>query len=221
VKHHPALEVVAWVQSVATLEASVNPDTVRASDVEASVIRCPDASAEASMRAEIDDARTAGDTVGGIVGCVARGVPVGLGEPVFDKLEAELAKAMLSLPASKSFEIGSGLAGTRLRGSAHNDAFTTEGGRVVTTTNNSGGIQGGISNGMPLFLRVGFKPVSTLFRPQDTVDVAGEAVRFTPEKGRHDSCVLPRAVPMVEAMVWLTLADHWLRQVALTQEIPR
>jgi chorismate synthase len=218
--HYPALEVTAWVQSVADVESDVDSDKVSQDDVEKSLIRCPDSHAEPLMRAEIESAKADGDTVGGVVACVVRGVPVGLGEPVFDKLEADLAKAMLSLPASKSFEVGSGLAGTRMRGSAHNDSFRSQNGRVVTTTNHSGGIQGGISNGMPILIRVGFKPVSTLFLKQKTVDSNGENVEFSPEAGRHDACVLPRAVPMVEAMVWLVLADHWLRHIALTQKVP-
>jgi chorismate synthase len=218
--HHADIDVVAWVSSVAHVTSLVSADTVTLEEVEKSPIRCPDTNAEGLMRAEIDAAKAEGDTVGGVVACVARGVPMGLGEPVFDKLEADLAKAFLSLPASKSFEVGSGLEGTRLRGSAHNDAFAARGGRVVTATNRSGGIQGGISNGMPLFLRVGFKPVSTLFQTQKTVDVEGTPVDFAPTSGRHDACVLPRAVPMVEAMTWLVLADHWLRQVALRQRVP-
>lgn len=218
--HHPTLDVVAWVSTVANISSNVDANTVKQGDVEKSPVRCPDPRAEALMCAEIDAAKAEGDTVGGVVACVARNVPVGLGEPVFDKLEADLAKAFLSLPASKSFEVGSGLEGTRLRGSAHNDAFVQRGGRVMTTTNRSGGIQGGISNGMPLVVRVGFKPVSTLFQTQKTVDVEGTPVDFTPAAGRHDSCVLPRAVPMVEAMTWLVLADHWLRQVALRQKVP-
>jgi chorismate synthase len=219
-ERYPAIEVVAWVRAVAGVEATVDAATVTQDDVEASPVRCPDARVEPAMRAEIEAAKADGDTVGGVVECVARGVPAGLGEPVFDKLEAELAKAMLSLPASKSFEIGSGLEGTRLRGSAHNDAFGMESGRVITTTNNSGGVQGGISNGMPIAVRVGFKPVSTLFKSQATVDAQGNETTFAPAAGRHDSCVLPRAVPMVEAMTWLVLVDHWMRQVALTQKVP-
>ena len=143
--------------------------------------------------------------------CVVRGLPAGLGEPVFDKLDADLAKAMISLPAAKGFELGSGFAGTLLTGREHNDAFEPDGsGGVATRTNRSGGIQGGISNGMPIELAVAFKPVATIFHEQDTVDVAGEATTVKP-RGRHDPCVLPRAVPIVEAAAALVLADHWLR----------
>jgi chorismate synthase len=142
-------------------------------------------------------------------------VPPGLGDPVFDKLEADLAKAMLSLPATKGFEIGSGFAGTRLRGSEHNDAFVNEGGRVRTTTNRSGGIQGGISNGEDIVFRIGFKPTATIAQAQQTVSVTGEAAELK-ARGRHDACVLPRAVPMVEAMTRLVLVDHLLRQRALS-----
>ncbi|MCP5064958.1 MAG: chorismate synthase, partial [bacterium] len=153
-------------------------------------------------------------SLGGVVECVARGVPAGLGEPVFDKLEADLAKGMMSLPASKGFEIGSGFGGTRLSGSEHNDPFVPGmDGRPHTTTNRSGGIQGGISNGEPITLRVAFKPTATIAIEQDTVDREGHATKLS-AKGRHHPCVLPRAVPLVEAMVYLVLADHWLRQRA-------
>ena len=149
-----------------------------------------------------------------MVTCLVRNAPVGLGEPVFDKLEADLAKAMLSLPASKGFEIGSGFAGTLLKGSEHNDAFVQEGDRVRTLTNRSGGVQGGISNGEDIVFRVAFKPVATIAQKQQTVSVSGEAAELQ-ARGRHDPCVLPRAVPMVEAMTRLVLVDHWLRQRAI------
>ena len=169
------------------------------------------------MYALIDEVRRRGDSVGGVVECIARGVPAGLGEPVFDKLEADLAKALISLPAAKGFEIGSGFAGTALTGSEHNDPFTTDAkGRTRTTSNRSGGIQGGISNGEAILLRVAFKPTATVRVAQQTVDRAGKPVVLE-AGGRHDPCVLPRAVPMVEAMVCLTLADHWLRQRAGTR----
>jgi chorismate synthase len=145
-----------------------------------------------------------------VIECVIRGTPPGLGEPVFHKLEADLAGAMLSLPATKGFEIGSGFAGTQLKGSEHNDAFVMEGDRVRTTTNRSGGIQGGISNGEPIFFRIAFKPTATIFQKQQTVTVTGEATELQ-ARGRHDPCVLPRAVPMVEAMAALVLCDHALR----------
>ena len=157
--------------------------------------------------------RRVGDTVGGIVEGVARGVPAGWGEPVFDRLEADLGKAMLSLPASKGFEIGSGFAGITLTGTQHNDAFRVRAGKVFTTTNRSGGVQGGISNGQPIFFRVAFKPVATVMREQDTVDDKFRNTTIT-GRGRHDPCVLPRAVPMVEAMSALVLVDHALRHKA-------
>jgi chorismate synthase len=164
------------------------------------------------MIAAIDDARREGDTVGGVIRCVARKVPAGWGAPVFDKLTAALAQAMMSLPASRGFEIGDGFASTRLRGSQHNDPFAVDpdSGRIFTTTNHSGGVQGGISNGETLRFAVAFKPVATLFRPQHTVTRELQPVVFQP-KGRHDPCVLPRAVPMVEAMAALVLCDHMLR----------
>jgi chorismate synthase len=153
-----------------------------------------------------------GDSCGGVITCVVRQPPVGLGMPVFDKLEADLAKAVMSLPATKGFEIGSGFGGTLLKGSEHNDAFLPSGdGRLHTATNNSGGIQGGISNGEPIVIRVGFKPTATIRKAQQTINARGEATTLE-AKGRHDPCVLPRAVPMVEAMVALVLADHLLRQ---------
>ncbi|TNF35593.1 MAG: chorismate synthase [Deltaproteobacteria bacterium] len=207
------VEIVAWVDQVADVVASVDPGTVtRAAVAAGAPVECPDAAAKARMQAVIEAARGAGDTVGGIVRCVARGVPAGLGDPVFDKLDARLAYAMLGLPAAKGFDLGSGFAGILLRGSEHNDPFVTDAaGRVVTTTNRSGGVQGGISNGMPLDFRVAFKPVATHFKAQQTVTEDGEPVTFT-AKGRHDPCVLPRAVVIVEAMTALVLADAWLRQ---------
>jgi chorismate synthase len=214
------VEVLAWVRRVHEVEAKVDPATVRLAEVEANPVRCPDPEAAREMAERIDAARRAGDSLGGEVECVARGVPAGLGEPVFDKLEAELAKALLSLPASKGFEIGSGFAGTRMTGSAHNDPFLPgEGGRPRTASNRSGGVQGGISNGEPIWVRVAFKPTATIAKAQQTVDREGRAVTLE-ARGRHDPCVLPRAVPMVEAMVCLVLADHWLRQRAL-DALPR
>ncbi|HET6304566.1 MAG TPA: chorismate synthase [Myxococcota bacterium] len=214
------VEVLAWVRRVHEIEAKVDLAGVRLADVEANPVRCPDPEAAREMAERIDAARRAGDSLGGEVECVARGVPPGLGEPVFDKLEAELAKALLSLPASKGFEIGSGFAGTRMTGSAHNDPFLPgEGGRPRTASNRSGGVQGGISNGEPIWVRVAFKPTATIAKAQQTVDRAGRAVTLE-ARGRHDPCVLPRAVPMVEAMVCLVLADHWLRQRAL-DALPR
>jgi chorismate synthase len=206
----PELEVVAYVKSVHQLEASINPETVEPSMVEKSIVRCPDPKASEAMIELIKTMRKDGNSVGGVIECVARNVPVGLGEPVFDKLEADLARAMLSLPATKGFEIGSGFAGSRMTGSEHNDLFEVREGKVATKTNYSGGIQGGITNGEPIFFRVAFKPTATISRPQQTVDVTGAQTELA-ARGRHDPCVLPRAVPMVEAMTLLVLCDHWLR----------
>ncbi len=206
----PELEIVAYVKSIHLLTATVDPATVRFEDVEANIVRCPDAPMAEKMIDFIKEVRSEGDSVGGVIECVVRGVPAGWGEPVFDKLEAELAKAMLSLPATKGFEIGSGFSGTLMRGSEHNDAFEMREGKVRTRTNLSGGIQGGISNGEPIFFRVAFKPTATIFREQDTVTTSGENTKLK-ARGRHDACVLPRAVPMVEAMVALVLCDHALR----------
>ncbi len=205
------LEIVAYVKSIHALTADVDPATVRFDEVEANIVRCPDAAMAEKMISFIKGVRSEGDSVGGVIECVIRGVPPGWGEPVFDKLEAELAKAMLSLPATKGFEIGSGFTGTLMRGSEHNDAFEMRDGKVRTRTNLSGGIQGGISNGEPIFFRVAFKPTATIFREQDTVTTTGENTTLK-ARGRHDACVLPRAVPMVEAMAALVLCDHALRQ---------
>ncbi|MBE2178966.1 MAG: chorismate synthase [Chthoniobacterales bacterium] len=210
---HPGIEVVAWVSRVHQVESSVDPATVSASAIEANAVRCPDAAAAERMIARIKEARSDGDSVGGLLECVVRGCPAGLGEPVFDKLEADLAKAMLSLPATKGFEIGSGFEGTKLTGHEHNDAFEMRGGRTRTVTNRSGGVQGGISNGEDIVFRVAFKPTATIAKVQRTVTADGENTELA-ARGRHDPCVLPRAVPIVEAMVWLVLCDHALRQRA-------
>jgi chorismate synthase len=210
-KFCPDFEIVAYVKSVHRLEADVDPDHVRFEAVEESIVRCPDPRAAAEMIELIKTMRKEGNSVGGVVECVVRGVPPGLGEPVFDKLEADLAKAMLSLPATKGFEIGSGFAGSQSTGAEHNDLFEMQGGRVRTRTNFSGGIQGGISNGENIFFRVAFKPTATILRPQQTVTVSGQPTELA-ARGRHDPCVLPRAVPMVEAMASLVLCDHLLRQ---------
>lgn len=212
----PDVEVIGWVDRVYDISAKVNPEFVTLSKVEESAIRCPDKNAEVLMKQKILQAKEEGDSLGGSVRCVGKNIPPGLGEPVFDKLEADLAKAMLSLPAVRSFEIGEGFAATYLKGSENNDPFSiNESGKVVTKTNKSGGVQGGISNGMPITLSVGFKPVSTIFKQQNTVTKNLAEVSFSAKEGRHDSCVLPRAVPLVEAMFWLVLADHLLRQIAI------
>jgi chorismate synthase len=205
-------EVLAWVQRIHTISTSVDPLAVSLEAVERTIVRCPDAAVAEQMIERIKAIGREGDSCGGVIECVVRNVPIGLGMPVFDKLEADLAKAVMSLPATKGFEIGSGFAGSLLLGSQHNDPFLpSEGGRLRTATNNSGGIQGGISNGEAITLRVAFKPTATIRKPQQTIDATGVATVLE-AKGRHDPCVLPRAVPMVEAMVALVLADHVLRQ---------
>jgi chorismate synthase len=211
--HVHGVEIVAWVDAVAELACGpVDEQTIDRAQVDRNLVRCPDPELAAHIEAAIREARKQGDTLGGVVRCVIRNVPPGWGEPVFAKLTAELAGAMMSLPASRGFEIGEGFAATRMRGSTHNDPFTMQGARVRTTTNHSGGIQGGISNGEAIRLAVAFKPVATIFKPQQTVTRTGEPIEFTPSKGRHDPCVLPRAVPMVEAMAALVLVDHMLRR---------
>jgi chorismate synthase len=207
------VEVLAYVRQVQRVAANINPEKVKFAQIESNIMRCPDEHVAEKMIRLVEKMRRTGDSVGGVVEGVARGVPAGWGEPVFDKLEADLAKAMLSLPASKGFEIGSGFAGTLLTGREHNDPFRSRGGKVITTSNYSGGIQGGISNGQTIYFRVGFKPVATVMHSQNTVDVHLENTTLK-GRGRHDPCVLPRAVPMVEAMTALVLADHALRQKA-------
>ncbi len=212
----PDADVIGWVDRIYDIQAEVNGAIVSFANVEASQIRCPDKKSEELMKQKIIQAKAEGDSLGGVVRCVARNIPSGLGEPVFDKLEAELAKAMLSLPAVRSFEIGDGWASTYLMGSENNDPFSIDtNGNVITQSNKSGGIQGGISNGMPIIISVGFKPVSTIFKSQNTVTKDFKETTFTAKAGRHDPCVLPRAVPLVEAMFWLVIADHLLRQISL------
>ena len=207
------VEVLAYVKQVQRLVADVDPERVKTRDVEANIVRCPDPVTAEKMIRLIEKTRKAGDSLGGTVEGIARGVPAGWGEPVFDKLEADLAKAMMSLPASKGFDIGSGFSGVVLTGREHNDPFRARGGKVHTTSNRSGGIQGGISNGETIYFRVAFKPVATIMHEQDTVDVDFQNTTLK-GRGRHDPCVLPRAVPMVEAMTALVLIDHALRQKA-------
>jgi chorismate synthase len=211
-KQMAGVEIIAYVKRIKDLEAVVDPDTVTMEQVESNIVRCPDLESVDRMIELIEQMRNQGDSIGGVVECVARRVPLGLGAPVFDKLEADLAKAVMSLPATKGFEIGSGFAGTLMTGSEHNDEFyTDESGRIRTVTNRSGGVQGGISNGENIMIRVAFKPTATIRKEQRTVTNTGEEVTLS-AKGRHDPCVLPRAVPMVEAMVALVLCDHLLRQ---------
>ena len=209
----PTLEIVAWVRSVHSLSAEVDPSKVTQADVEANIVRCPDPIMAERMIDFIKEVRSEGDSVGGVIECVIRGIPAGWGSPVFDRLEADLAKGMLSLPATKGFEIGSGFSGTLLRGSEHNDLFTADGGKIRTVTNRSGGVQGGISNGESILFRTAFKPTATIFKGQQTVTPQGEST-ILKARGRHDPCVLPRAVPMVEAMAALVLVDHALRHRA-------
>jgi chorismate synthase len=204
--------IVAWVDEVAGITAAVDEAAVERDAVDATDIRCPDPAAAPAMIERVEAARKAGDSVGGVIRAIARGVPPGWGEPVFDKLDADIAKAMMSIPAVKGIEIGSGFAGTQLTGSQHNDLFyRRDDGAIGTRTNRSGGIQGGISNGEPVTVRIAFKPTATILQPQPTVDPAGNPTVLEP-RGRHDPCVLPRAVPIVEAMLALVLADHCLRQ---------
>ena len=203
---------VAYVAEVHDIAGEIDPTRVTAEAVEANDVRCPDPQAAERMIARIEKVRKAGDSVGGIVGAIVRGCPAGLGEPVFDKLTADLAKGLMSLPATRGVEFGIGFAATRMTGSTHNDEFEKRDGRIRTVTNRSGGIQGGISNGEDILLRVAFKPTATINHPQRTVTRDGEPAELR-AKGRHDPCVLPRAVPMVEAMINLVLLDHMLRCV--------
>ncbi|NNE90227.1 MAG: chorismate synthase [Verrucomicrobiales bacterium] len=207
------LEIVAYVKTVRDIEAEVDSDSVTLADVESNIVRTGDPAAAEKMIELIKEMRADGNSVGGTIECVIRNCPVGLGMPVFDRLEADLAKAMLSLPATKGFEVGSGFAGTQLTGRDHNDPFRMEGDRVRTASNRSGGVQGGISNGENIIFRVAFKPTATIMTAQDTVSTEKEDTELT-GRGRHDPCVLPRAVPIVEAMSALVLCDHALRQRA-------
>lgn len=200
------LSINAYVSAVGNIKLEADPATVDFAEIENNPVRCPDQAKAAEMEAYIKQIRKEGDTIGGIVTCVIKKVPVGLGEPVFDKLHAELGKAMLSINAVKGFEYGSGFEGTSMKGSAHNDLFNTDG---TTKTNQSGGVQGGISNGMDIYFRVAFKPVATIMQNQETINSKGDTVAMQ-GKGRHDPCVVPRAVPIVEAMAALVLADFKL-----------
>lgn len=205
------VEIIGYVKRIKDLEAAIDPATVTLEQVESNIVRCPNPDSAKQMIQLIEDIRDQGDSIGGVVECVVRNAPTGLGSPVFDKLEADLAKAVMSLPASKGFEIGSGFAGTLLTGSQHNDEFYIDDtGAVRTLSNRSGGVQGGISNGELIILRVAFKPTATIRKEQKTVTREGSETTLA-AKGRHDPCVLPRAVPMVEAMVALVLCDHLLR----------
>jgi chorismate synthase len=212
IRHLSDCDVMAWVARVGDIAMDMLPEDITREAIEANPVRCPDPQAARAMEERILAVRKAGDSVGGVVEGQIRGLPAGLGEPVYDKFEAELAKAMLSINASKGFEFGSGFSGTAMLGSQHNDPFILdENGRIATSSNRSGGVQGGISNGMPVYFRVAFKPTSTILQPQETLGPDGRPVTLEP-KGRHDPCVLPRAVPVVEAMAALVVADFLLRQ---------
>jgi chorismate synthase len=233
------VEITAWVRRIGAIEAAL-PDLERLGSataetapaapvtrelIDATPVRCPDLEAAARMIAAVEEARREGDSLGGVSECVVRGVPAGLGDPVFDKLEADFARAMLSIPACTGFELGSGFSGALRRGSEHNDAFrplsaADAGRRIGTATNRSGGIQGGISNGEAIWFRAAFKPTATIRSAQETVDRAGRA-QVLEAQGRHDPCVLPRAVPIIESMTALVLCDHWLRQLAIGEAAER
>jgi len=204
-------EILSWVKRIHDIDSEINKDKVSISKIDSNIVRCPDEKVAAKMIERIKQLKKQGDSCGGVVECLVRNVPSGLGMPVFDKLEADLAKALMSLPATKGFEIGSGFSGTFLKGSEHNDSFIRSDNinRLRTTSNNSGGIQGGISNGENIDMKIAFKPTATIGKEQQTVNVDGNEVLLK-AKGRHDPCVLPRAVPMVDAMVALVLADHLL-----------
>lgn len=213
-REHHKIEIVSFVETVGDITASVHEDTVTRAECEVNDVRCPDAETAAKMIALIESVRDAGDSVGGVIRTIVRNVPAGLGEPVFDKLNADLGKGMLSINAVKGFEIGSGFAGVSMRGSTHNDLFEKDSaGATHTKTNHAGGVLGGISNGEPLLFRTAFKPVSTIRKPQQTVHEDGSIVTIE-GTGRHDPCVLPRAVPIVDAMTALVLMDHLLRYKA-------
>jgi len=206
------VEIVAWVSAVGELDApEVDALRIDRAAVDQNAVRCPHAETADRMIAEIARVLEAADSIGGVVTCVCRNVPVGLGEPVFGKTEALLAQAMLSIPATKGFEIGSGFSGARMRGSRHNDPFVLKDGRLGTLTNRSGGVQGGITNGEPIVFRVAFKPPASIGQSQATADFDGQAVTLK-ARGRHDPCVVPRAVPIVESMAALVLADLSLIQ---------
>ena len=204
------IKILAYVQQVGFIKVEKSYQELNLELTESNDVRCPDMETALEMENLIDTVRKEKDTIGGLVRCICTGVPVGLGEPVFDKLHAELGKAMLSINAVKGFQIGSGFSSLGMRGSEHNDEFYSENGQIRTRTNHSGGVQGGISNGEDIFFDVAFKPVATIMQDQNSVDADGNPV-VVEGKGRHDPCVLPRAVPIVEAMAALVLVDFWLR----------
>lgn len=210
-KNDFGVEILAYVKQIANIKTDIKSDDVLQSDIDANIVRCPDKINAEKMIEHIKMIRKKGDSLGGIIEAVARNVPVGLGEPVFGKIDAELAKAMLSLPACKGFEIGSGFSSVNMTGSEHNDEFYNKDGIIRTRTNNSGGVQGGISNGENIVIRAAFKPTATIMSSQKTVDQEGKPIEMQ-GRGRHDPCVLPRAVPLVEAMIALVLVDYALIQ---------
>ncbi|WP_000308113.1 chorismate synthase, partial [Leptospira interrogans] len=214
------IETIAWVDSIGTVQSNIGDKYPKSrEEVDQNEVRCPDVGSADQMRSLILKMKEAGDSVGGTIQCVSYNLPPGLGDPVYDKLDGDLAKAILSIPACKGFEVGSGFSGTLLTGSSHNDEFYVEEGtgRVRTRTNHSGGLQGGISNGEELVIRAAFKPTSTIFKKQNTINLKGEET-ILEAKGRHDPCVLPRAVPIIEAVVNLVLIDAYLYQRAINPQ---
>lgn len=210
IKDLAGVEITAFTRSVGTIRSEVEIEQISASEIEKSPVRCPDESASKKMVSIVEEVKEKGDSLGGVVECVVRGVPAGLGEPLFDKLDADLARAMLAINAAKGFEVGSGFAAAQAHGSVNNDPIAPGKYGPAFATNNAGGILGGISNGMPIVFRVAFKPTPTISISQDTVDFEGKAVKLE-ARGRHDPCVVPRAVPVVEAMTAIVLLDHYLR----------
>jgi len=208
------ITIQAYTSQVGDIKLLKDYHDMDLSKIDSSILRCPDALIADTMIQKIEQVRKSGDTIGGVISCVIKGTPVGLGEPVFDKLHADIGKAMLSINAVKGFEYGSGFEGVKMNGSQHNDSFNIENDKVITKTNHSGGIQGGISNGQDIYFKVAFKPVATIMQKQETVNSKNENVDMT-GKGRHDPCVLPRAVPIVEAMAALVIVDHLLRNKSL------
>lgn len=208
-KNKENIEILAYVKQIHNIKAKINPNNITLNDIESNIVRCPDKIVVDDMIKLIEETKKQGDSVGGTIECVIKNVPPGLGEPIFNKLSADLSKSMMSINASKGFEIGSGFNSTLQFGSEHNDPFTIKNNKVMTEKNNSGGIQGGISNGMPIIFRVAFKPTSTISKSQDTINIDKKTTKIAP-KGRHDPCVLPRAVPIVEAMAAIAIADHYL-----------
>lgn len=205
------IRIEAWVQSIHKIKWEGEPDQIKLESDYQKAVRCPDAEKAEEMYSFIDQIRKEGDSVGGVIKCRVKGVPPGVGEPIYNKLSSQLSAAMISINAVKGFEFGSGFAGTEMRGSEHNDVFYTENNRVRTHSNHSGGIQGGISNGEDIFFRVAFKPTSTIMRDQQSIDSEGNEITLK-GKGRHDPCVVPRAVPIVESMAAMVILDHWMIQ---------